>query len=86
MRARGHLGFGAEGGVAVYREQADKREMFSAPAAVFRGESDVLVPKERAFDENWVERKTQSLLSGNSFEARLDEDFLQTHRIARQEA
>lgn len=86
MRARGHLGVGAEGGVAVYREQADKRAMFSAPAAVFRGEPSVLVPGERAFDEKWGERRTVSLRSGNPFEARLDEDFLQTHRIARQEA
>ncbi|HQQ40514.1 MAG TPA: amidohydrolase family protein, partial [Clostridia bacterium] len=86
MRARGHLGVGAEGGVAVYREQADKRAMFSAPAAVFRGESAVLVPMERAFDEDWVERRTEGLRSGNPFEARMDEDFLQTHRIARQEA
>ena len=60
--------------------------MFSAPAAVFRGEPSVLIPGERAFDEDWVERRTEGLRSGNPFEARLDEDFLQTHRIARQEA
>lgn len=86
MRTRGHLGVGAEGGVAVYREQADKREMFREPVAVFRGESAVLVPKERAFDEKWVERKTESLHSGNPFETRLDEDFIRSHRIIRQEA
>ena len=45
-----------------------------------------LVPGERAFDESWVKRRTESLRAGNPFEARLDEDFLQTHHIARQEA
>ncbi|MEN6338753.1 MAG: amidohydrolase family protein [Clostridiaceae bacterium] len=85
LQNRGHLGAGAEGGVAVYREQANKQTMFREPAAVFRGETAVLIPKERAFDEDWVERRTISLRSGNAFTARLEDDFLRSHRVARQE-
>jgi hypothetical protein len=70
------------------REQEDKQTMFRAPAAVFRGEPSRTAPAKttRVRRKIGVERRTESLRAGYPFEARLDEDFLQTHRIARQEA
>jgi formylmethanofuran dehydrogenase subunit A len=36
LRDRGHLGVGAAADIAVYREQADREAMFSAPECVFK--------------------------------------------------
>jgi hypothetical protein len=60
--------------------------MFSAPATVFRGEPSVLIPGERAFDEDWVERRTKGLRAGNRSKRGWMKIFCRTHRIARQEA
>ena len=86
MKTRGHLGVGAAGGVAVYREQADKQKMFSEPVRVFRGETNVLAARERPFDAAWLEKKVAPVLSVPFGGAYPGGTFFAEHRVTREEA
>lgn len=83
---RGHLGVGAAGGVAVYREQADKEKMFREPVQVFRGETRVLAARERDYDAARVKRRVSDVLGVPFEEARPGGAFWNEHRVVREEA
>lgn len=84
LEDRGHLGVGAGGGVAVYRERADREAMFREPAAVFRGETCVLAAREKPFDRAYLERRVQGILSVPFSDARPGDAFFRAHRVLRE--
>lgn len=86
MKTRGHLGVGAAGGIAVYREQADKQRMFSEPVRVFRGETRTLAARERPFDAASLEKKVAPILSVPFENAYPGAAFFTEHRVSREEA
>jgi formylmethanofuran dehydrogenase subunit A len=83
---RGHLGIGAAGGVAVYREQKNKEKMFRKPKKVIRGGTHVLAARERGCDLPRVKRRVSDLLSIPFEEAHPGNTFFEEHRVAREEA
>jgi len=83
---RGHLGAGATGGIAVYRDQPDKEAMFRGPVRVFRGETHVLAANEREYDAAWVEKRVSGVLSVPFDQTKPDDAFFETHRVSREEA
>jgi len=83
---RGHLGVGATGGIAIYREQADKEAMFRDPVRVLRGETRVLAARERDYDAAWMEKRVSDVLSVPLAQARPDDAFFEAHRVLREEA
>ena len=86
MPSRGHLGVGASGGIAVYRELENKQKMFSEAIRVFRGETKVLAARERPFDAAWVEKKAAPILSVPFGGVHPGEAFFMDHRVTREEA
>ncbi len=85
FRSKGHLGVGADGGVAVYREREDKEAMFAHAEAVFRGETRVYAAAERPFDAAWVERRVSDMLGVPFAAAGPDKKFFADHRVVREE-
>lgn len=83
---RGHIGTGAVGGVAVYRDQAEKGCVFGSPAAVFRTQTHVLAAAERPYDEKRIERLVQDIVSMPVADAHPGEQFFSEHRVSREEA
>lgn len=80
----GHLGIGAEGGVVLYKEQEDKRAMFSRAHAVLRGENKVYAQPRREYDREWVKGIIQPYIDVDFDNAGADESFVSANRIVRE--
>ena len=83
---RGHLGVGACGGIAIYRDQPDKEAMFRNTVRVLRGETHVLAAEEREYDAAWVEKRISDVLSVPFDQVKPNETFFDEHRVLREEA
>jgi len=81
----GHLGVGAEGGVALYKEQADKQAMFSKAYAVLRGEDRVYAQPGREYDKEWVKSVIQPYMDVDFEGANLCDDFIKANNVVREE-
>jgi formylmethanofuran dehydrogenase subunit A len=83
---RGHIGVGAIGGVAVYRDQTEKGSVFGSPAAVFRTQTHVLAAAERPYDKMRIERLVQDIVSMPVADTHPGAQFFCEHRVLREEA
>lgn len=81
----GHLGVGACGGVAIYRDQPNKEAMFRNPVRVLRGETHVLAANEREYDAVWVEKHVSRIFSVPFDQAKPDDVFFNEHRVLRED-
>lgn len=81
----GHLGAGARGGIAIYKEAADKAAMFSDVSCLLKGADRVVAAPEKAYDKAYVRGIMQPFMDVDFEEAFPDEAFLTGNGVEKEE-